>query len=510
MMRLQTSSSPQQLAMALSLVVTLVLSVASWPLHFYGSDPVAVREEARALITRGTLDVVTPPAPWDRPGEYFVQNTRTGAWVSKYGLFSTIAVTPPLAVEYWTTGELPPLDSRDRVLLLNAWNTVMTVVLAGVLVRLGSLFTGRAWVMAGFALSTVFGTFVWNYARAQSSEIVQVLLAVGVADQLFRHVRTPAAWRVGVVWMGVAALVLTRVYFLTLVPVVGAGLMLAGGERAGMWKRVAWAGVGGAAVVAVLGVVNFVKFGSPLLTGYHAFQAERHLPGSNPLPALYGFLVSAQKGVWWHFPMLLLAVVGWAGFWRRHRREACVLIAGVVFAFVPLCFVPSWAGEWGYGPRYLVFALPVMALSAVDLLEHARGRMRGVWVAVAAVLCGVGVYLNVQVNRVEYFTANTLRGPLRDLGPPSPEMGWHDDFAPYPGREYFDRRPWGLIVQDLFLAEGRLERHPLSEIAKRELTPENYEQFRRILWGAYCNTNWWWATGGKRFDESRFALPKDW
>jgi hypothetical protein len=495
-----------RLALALTFLLTLLVSVASWPLHFYGSDPVAVREEARALILTGSLDVVTPPAPWDRPGEYFVQNSRTGAWVSKYGLFSTLAVTPPLAVEYLTTGELPPLDSRDRILLLNAWNTVLTLLLAAVLVRLASLYTDRAWLMTAFALTTLFSTFVWNYTRAQSPELVQILLAAVAADSFLRHLRSPSRWRLLAVYAAVTALVLTRVYFVTLLPVVAVALL------AHRRDRLAWTAAiaGTAAVLTLLAAANFLKFGSPLLTGYHAFQPERHLPGSNPLPALYGFLISAQKGVLWHFPTLLLALLGAVAFARHYRSEAVLLGAGIVFCFFPLCFIPSWAGEWGYGPRYLVFALPLLALPAVCLLDRSTGRPRIALLTLGAALAFAGTYLNFQVNRVEFFTANTLRGPLRDLGPPSPPMGWHDDTAPYPGRDYFDHRPWGLIVRDLFASNGRLERHPLADTARRELSPAAYEDFRRLLWHAHQNTNWWWATSGKRFNERRFDLPPDW
>ncbi|MFN4244150.1 MAG: hypothetical protein ACK4PI_13045 [Tepidisphaerales bacterium] len=501
----------EHLALAWVFVVSLVVSVVSWPLHYYGSDPVAVREEARALLLTGRLDVGVPPSPWDRPGEYFVRNERTGAWVSKYGLMATLAAVPPLAAEYVMTGELPPLDSRDRLVLLNGWNTVLTVVAGLGLVRLAGLFTARTWLMVAFALVSLFGTYLWNYTRAQSVELVQVTAGVWLVERLVRWMRGECGWWGA--WLLVGVLVLTRVYFVVLVPAVWGAMVLAERRRWWLWTGCALL------VGAVLAWVNYVKFGSPLLTGYHAFQASRHVPfgeGWDAGRAAWGFLVSAQKGVWWHFPPLMLAAVGAGAMWRRYRREAWLLAAWLLLGCGPLLTVPSWAGEWGYGPRYLAFALPVLAVPAVvwlDGLAERRGARFGAGCVLAAVLAAGGVYLNWQVNRLEFFTGNTLRNPLRDLGPPSPEMGWHDDFAPYPGRAYFDRRPWGWIVRDIMASGGRLERHPLEPVVREVFGgpgSEGYEAFRVHLWVHYCNTNWYWRTWGRRFDDARFRLPPDW
>lgn len=508
-------SASERLALAWVFLVSLVVSVVSWPLHYYGSDPVAVREEARALLLTGGLDVGVPPSPWDRPGEYFVRNERTGAWVSKYGLMATLGALPPLAVEYALTGELPPLDSRDRLVLLNGWNTVLTAVAGLGLVRLAGLYTRRTWLMVGFAVVSLFGSYLWNYARAQSVELVQVVLSVWLAERLLRWVRgeTRGWWCAVSVWGLLLGLVLSRVYLVVLVPVVWGAMVGADRRRWWLWTLCA-SGVG-----LVLAGVNHLKFGAPWLTGYHAFQAARHVPfgeGWDAGLAAWGFLVSAQKGVWWHYPLLILAAAGAWGMWRVYRRESWVLLGWLGLGCLPLLSVPSWAGEWGYGPRYLVFALPVLAMPAVVLLERTAERRGLRWyvvLGVAGLLSVGGMYLNWQVNRLEFFTGNTLRNPLRDLGPPSPEMGWHDDFAPYPGRAYFDGRPWGWIVRDVVASGGRLERHPLEPVVREVLGPpgsEGYEAFRVHLWVHYCNTNWYWLTWGRRFDDARFRLPADW
>ena len=466
------------------------------------------------MLLRGSLEVGQPPATLAEPGMYFVHNERTGGMYSKYGVFGAVCFLPPMALEYATTGELPALDSRDRVVLLNGWNTLLTMALAGMLVRLGSLYTRRVWLLSGFAVLTVFGSFIWNYARAQATELPQILLTVVMADQLFRWMRAEGeagrsrgVWRGLVVWACVAALALTRTNYVMLVPVVAVGMAMGGGVRRGL----GWGVCGGVVVAGLMGLANFVKFGSPFLTGYHQYNPAGHMPGIDPFPAVWGFFVSAQKGIWWHFPLAGIAVVGWAGFFRRHGREAWVLVAGVVCVLVPLLFVPTWAGDWGYGPRYLVAGLPLYGLPWLSWVGNSLpGWRRNAVVGVAVATGMAGMYLGFEVNRAAYFSAYKVRAPFSDLVQPPAGFGSFAPGATYPGMEYFERRPWGVIVGDVFRAGGRLERSPLAEVAKETFSPEDYQAVRLLYWQVYRDGNWWWETGGKRFDESKFALPGDW
>jgi hypothetical protein len=546
---------PVLLAALVAGLLALVISVVGWPLHTYGADPVVVREEARAILLHGQLAVETPTAPFNKPGEYYVQNPRNGGWYSKYGVFGSVASLPPLLAERVFTGELPPRDSETRTAFLNYWNTVLTVCVVVGLVRVASLYTRRVGVMVGFALGSVFATFLWNYARAQSSEIVQVLLGVVMFDQGVRWLRLRArgsnhtgrmpvlrvGWRLGVVWGCAWALVLTRVYFLTLLPAV----VLLQVWGAGWQRRLLLGVLPVVGILVVLGVIDTVKFGGPTLTGYHAFEVGRHRLTWDPRQGLWGFLVSAEKGVWWHYPLFGFALLGWWRFSREHRAEAVVLAVGAAMYFVPLCTVPSWAGNWGYGPRYLVFGLPLVSVPVLFLGRSCElgvagcaggggepspggvpptspsgggGRARrggggGLWWWVGAVVMGVvlagSAWLNFQVNRLEFFAAERVRVPLEAGEVAVDAAGWPDDFAPYTGRWYFDHRPWGLVIWDIFRCEGRAERHPLWPTVEG-LDEDRREAFRRGVWEIYRQTNWYWETRGRRFDDNARKLPEDW
>ena len=77
---------------------------------------------------------------------------------------------------------------------------------------------------------------------------------------------------------------------------------------------------------------------------------------------LWGQLFSPGKSVFLYSPPIVLALMGARRFWR-HRPEAALAVALLVGPVVLLySFYLFWSGDWAWGPRYLVFALPALLL----------------------------------------------------------------------------------------------------------------------------------------------------
>lgn len=96
---------------------------------------------------------------------------------------------------------------------------------------------------------------------------------------------------------------------------------------------------------------------------------------------LYGLLLSPGKGLFYYAPPLLLSLAGLPFFLRRHGR------AGFIFVAAPLLYLLVYGskGVWhggGWGPRYLVAALPLMAVWSLPVLETLalpKGRRGVTW-----------------------------------------------------------------------------------------------------------------------------------
>jgi hypothetical protein len=158
-----------------------------------------------------------------------------------------------------------------------------------------------------------------------------------------------------------------------------------------------WLGQGclfGAAVAVPLALMlayNGVRSGNPFQTGYDLtiFSPSLAL-------GLYKLLLSPLRGLFSFSPVLLLSLVAFYGFARRHRSEA-LLGAGIVGVNV-LLFSAWTSGEGlSWGSRFMVPILAFWVLPLAEPLEAlvSRGRRTRWWAAAFVVLGGISVLIQV-------------------------------------------------------------------------------------------------------------------
>jgi hypothetical protein len=103
---------------------------------------------------------------------------------------------------------------------------------------------------------------------------------------------------------------------------------------------------------------NAYRFGNPLDTG-RTSAPEPHV--GLPLVGLVGLAASPAESVFLYCPPYLL---GLAGLWRLLRLDRRLLpvfwCLGIHVLLVAT--LRHWAGEWAWGPRYLVASLPLVCI----------------------------------------------------------------------------------------------------------------------------------------------------
>lgn len=420
----------------LLLTFLAAFGVFSLPARLHVGDPYTWREEARSLLLRGELHVADDTAAsHGEPDQYFVRNPRNGLYYSKYGVMNGILSAVPLWFEEKLTGSLPAWDSPQRRLFLGLHSVVISLLIAWLLFRLCLFYGASREAATLYVLLCVFTTFLLYYLRAANSEALQVLFFLAFFERLARY--RASGFRAGreaaLAWAFLLCLVLTKISFAALVPLTAAALLLA---RA----RITQVLPGAALVTAAACTVNWVKFGGPLKTGYH--WARDALGFTHwPHEILANFFLSEQWGIPTHFPLVVLALFGARRFFRAHRFDALFLLS-VLCAFLLLVgSLPIWKGEWGYGPRYLLFVLPALGLPALPLLDRLLGWRpgRGWKTPTAAVLAGLvlafSAFLQVSVIRLDPFFVYWVGLPAKCRVPPETQR-------------YFDTRHFGLITAE--------------------------------------------------------------
>ncbi len=505
-------------------LATLIFVVAAtlWvtqPRLVYRGDPLVVRVAAAHWLETGELgipfahraalgDLVT------ERGQYFYENDTEQRFYSKFGVANTVLFMPPLIAEMLWSGGLailePDAEWRHWLIdytpslkfFLNAYNLLWAVVIALYLFGLARFFAGAP-VSAAFVLCVVFTTFLWNYLRAQSSEILQVALFVGCVFHLFAFRRSlPAASRTRnrKVWLHVAAaticagtLLLTKLYYVILLPWVWiyvAAATVRGDRNAGAtgettdWverlrahvKPLAFALV---LPTLVLGTAAILaarqKFGAPWMTGYEQWRVNGDVVARlslSGLPrALCGFLFDGDRSVFTHFPPLAVAAIGWRLFWQQARPDARFIASTSVLFLIAISAFDNWKGEWCYGPRYLLFALPAAAIPFVYVLswlaEHRRTLVGGaLGFGLLAVLC-LSLKLQLAVNGLPFFARDAIYAST------------FKKIDCEPATAYFEKRHFGLVHADLMAFRSGERPFPPITAYVRTNTPSS-DEIRRL------------------------------
>jgi hypothetical protein len=323
-------------------------------------DAAPMWEAARNFVQHGSFAISHPwpvNAPAGRGGLYYPVAALLACLVHVPG-----ALLQSLLERLTAAGAAAPLTAQLAPLLLGA---LVPTLSFGMFQRLG--YDRRQVAVTTLLLGT--GTSVMVYAHRPYSEIVQAACFVFFFDALMRAERHPQ--RRALLRLGVAAGLLINsknVYFACF---PGACLLLAFRWRAPrglLLRRLGWAGAGLLPGLLAFLAYNQVRWGSPFASGYGG-AVTAGFWRENVLVGLWGQFLSPGKSVFLYSPPLLLALFGVRRFVTRRPAVAAAvaLTAGpIVLIYARYIF---WSGDWAWGPRYLLFALPVFVLPIAELLR---------------------------------------------------------------------------------------------------------------------------------------------
>jgi hypothetical protein len=431
------------------------------------NDARQLHQVAESIVTRGAVDVQMR-TPLERDGKFY----------AAHPLLVSLIHVPGVLVHKAAAAAIPAVDQPARAIgshlgpsLLGALVCLLFVQIAlelGVGFRAASLST----VVLGFA------TMVAVYARSPWSEITQTAAFAGFFLWLLRVAKDPS--RKAALWFGiwVALLVNTKLVFALALP--GAALfagrkILQQHGRAVLARTIGTAALGALpGVIMVLGY-NFARTHSLFGTGYNNLSGGEAF-GEHVRVGLWGLFLSPGKSVFLYNLPLVVALLALPHVWRTRSRDWLVALlvtaAPVVFVYSRYSF---WAGDWCWGPRYILFLVPIALLPAAflldDLLRVPRAWVLPAWAGVLALglwvqIVGAAFYWDHFIRIAQDVQAQWL-GQVVRTGAFPPDRGgacdpcfedlhglnWLPAFAPIEGhawllRHVVARDPWQIAEAD--------------------------------------------------------------
>ncbi len=175
-----------------------------------------------------------------------------------------------------------------------------------------------------------------------------------------------------------------------------------------------WRFAGGAVPpLILLAIYQKICFGSPFASSIAREDARFLSRGAMfglfrvPQPdALFGISISPYRGLFFFAPVLLMSVAGAIAWFRDgddRRSLAAIALIFAIFFLVNASF-NGWEGGFGIGARYLVPAIPLLALA----MPRCKGWQRPVLIALAI----VSFAINFAATAVDPQPSGSIPRPL--------------------------------------------------------------------------------------------------
>ncbi len=359
-----------------ALLVTAFVLVLTADERYFGlvTDGRIMVRTAVSMVTLGEIGIARGQAVGiDRPG---------GDSVSRYGLGPSLTLALPVLFARAFERGIAPCASQTLFVLHQILCLLGAAAGAG---ALASAWGGGGRAVFRAALGAVLGSPLWAYAGADFSEPLLAALVAAAFAASSAAVAPGVSSRRALALSAAAGAaagfaLLSKSLFVVVLPVVLA-LLVAGGARTGRFGRSAAALAGWLPPAALWFAFEIVRFGRP----FGGYAGERF---SHPvLDGLWRLTVGPNKGLLLYFPLSLLSAVGVVALWKKSRVPAFSAAGFVGLLLVATAAWWAWDGTFGWGPRLLLPAIPLLAVLAALGAERFPP-------AVFRVLFGLGVAVN--------------------------------------------------------------------------------------------------------------------
>jgi hypothetical protein len=345
-------------------------------------------EVAESLVDRQDIAVKTR-WPDDLP------NGRDGRVYAIAPIGPALVHVPGVVISHLVHYEVPRYEVLVRPLGAHlgpaALGALACMLFFGLLRELGARVKTASLCTAIVAVATT----TWVYARMPYSEVLQLVCFLGLFRFTLRVADDPS--RRNALWLGAWAGLLFDAKYVFAVAIVGAFATVAWSlrtRRAELVRVIQWAAVTGGPLLALALAYNWLRWGSITSSGYEHYLGAFF--GGSVFDGAWGMLLSPNKSALLYSPPLVLAVFGWPHLIRARPRVGLALATMVVPTFLVYCSYRSWSGDYAWGPRFFVWAVPVLMVGLAGFWDGVAARWSArVRIAVLGSVVAAGIAVQV-------------------------------------------------------------------------------------------------------------------
>lgn len=376
-----------------------------------------VTDEINALHqTRGQVETGVMSVPETSQGRAFYgELDREGRPRAPNGPLHALALAP-----FYLTGKAlshaPGVNAKNRdevIAFAVVLSSATFAALAGAL--LFAWLKQRGWrpgVSLGATLACALGTPLFAYSGWLFTEPLTTCLLLGAAWAAFGNDRPVGLDDALLAGLLLGACLLARPGHAIVVPIFALAVIVRDGRRG--VAAASLLGLGAAVGLAIYLMWNHHLYGNPFDFGYPETADEgKRLNGfATPLwRGVCGFLFTPGKSIFIFAPVILAALIGLPGLWRRDRGMAALAAGGPLVYLLFYARYTQWEGGNCYGPRYLLPVIALLMPALASFLEAAARVERRL--AIALTLAGMTVQaIGLATNFLEDQSANGYYAPV--------------------------------------------------------------------------------------------------
>jgi hypothetical protein len=269
-------------------------------------------------------------------------------------------------------------------------------------------------------------TMVWPYSKSLMAEATINVAIMGSAYGSVSYVfkRHPMWLLMSGLSAGFAFL--TKPISAIIIPILAIYVVAGARSRRSLLEFVLFFGTGFGGFLCIGLWHNVVRFGSALNFGYSTGRDS--LGFGTPLyVGLWGLFASPGKTFFLYTPVSMLGIACFSRFLKRYPAEGLVFIGICTVYVVPHAMWWAWAGDWAWGPRFLLPITPYFILPIGMFLEewYEKSFLRRVLVVSLIVFSLWIQVLGVFIHPFSYISARSnVVGKYINLNPTDFTYSW--------------------------------------------------------------------------------------